>query len=65
MNKAALTSITPDAFRKRLLVEGCFGFDATHELLQRYFEGVTRQLNLRAYGAQIIHGTSGQDKYAL
>jgi hypothetical protein len=38
MNKAALTSITPDTFRKRILVEGYFGFDATHELLQRYFD---------------------------
>jgi S-adenosylmethionine decarboxylase len=62
MNKTALTTIAPDIFRKRLLVEGYFRTEMTHETLRRYFEHITRELNLRTYGDPIIHRTSGEGK---
>jgi S-adenosylmethionine/arginine decarboxylase-like enzyme len=62
MNKAALTTIAPDIFRKRLLVEGYFRTEVTHETLLGYFEHITRALNLRTYGKPIIHRTSGQGR---
>lgn len=62
MNRTALTSIAPDIFRKRLLVEGYFGTGVTHETLLGYFEHITRELNLRTYGEPIIHRTSGEGK---
>lgn len=62
MNKTALTTIAPDIFRKRLLVEGYFRTAVTHETLVGYFEHITRELNLRTYGKPIIHRTSGQGK---
>jgi S-adenosylmethionine decarboxylase len=62
VNKTALTTIAPDIFRKRLIVEGYFRRDVTDETLLAYFEDVTRGLGLRTYGEPIIHRTSGQGK---
>ena len=64
MNKIALTSIAPQIFRKRLLVEGYFRVEVTHELLLRYFERITNELGLSTYGEPIIHRTSGEGKAA-
>lgn len=63
MNKTALTSIAPDIFRKRLLVEGYFGIDAvSEETLRQYLDHITSQLALRTYGPPVIHRTSGQGR---
>lgn len=62
MNRTALTAIAPDIFRKRLLVEGYFRTEVTEETLRRYFEHITRELDLRTYGDPIIHRTSGEGK---
>lgn len=62
MNRTALTTIAPDIFRKRLLVEGYFRNEVTEETLRRYFEHVTRELHLRTYGDPVIHRTSGEGK---
>jgi len=62
MNTTPLTSIAPDIFRKRLLIEGYFGVDVSEERLQTYFSHITSELNLRTYDKPIIHRTSGEGK---
>jgi S-adenosylmethionine decarboxylase len=62
MNKTALTTIAPEVFRKRLLVEGYFGVNITAETVHEYFSNITSQLNLRTYGDPIVHKTSGVGK---
>ncbi len=62
MNTMPLTTIAPDIFRKRLLIEGYFRVEVTAEKLQGYFSAITTELGLRTYGAPIIHHTSGQGK---
>jgi len=64
MNRVALTTIAPEVYRKRLLVEGYFRTEVTHEALLAYFERITRELGLRTYGEPIIHRTSGEGKSA-
>jgi S-adenosylmethionine decarboxylase len=64
MNQTPLTTIAPDIFRKRLLVEGFYAREITEEVLKEYFEHLTRELGLRTYGEPIIHRTSGQGKEA-
>ena len=60
VNRTALTTIAPEIFRKRLLVEGFFGVEVTEEVLRDYFARITGELGLRTYGEPIIHRTSGQ-----
>ena len=62
MNRTALTSIAPQVFRKRLLVEGFFTIDISEATLRQYFVSLTSRLNLRTYGEPVIHATSGQGK---
>ena len=62
MNTTPLTTIAPDIFRKRLLVEGYFGSEVTAETLKTYFSHITGELGLRTYDEPIIHRTSGAGK---
>jgi S-adenosylmethionine decarboxylase len=62
MNRIALTTIAPEVFRKRLLIEGYFRADMGEEMIRTYFAEVTAELGLRMYGPPIIHRTSGQGK---
>lgn len=62
MNTTPLTTIAPDIFRKRLLIEGYFQSEVTAETLGTYFSHVTSELGLRTYGEPIIHRTGGEGK---
>jgi S-adenosylmethionine decarboxylase len=62
MNSKPLTTIAPDIFRKRLLIEGYFRSEVTAETLRDYFSRITSELGLRTYGEPIIHRTSGEGK---
>lgn len=64
MSRIALTSIAPEIYRKRLLVEGYFRRAVDQEALTAYFERITAELGLRTYGEPIIHRTSGEGKAA-
>ncbi len=64
MNRTALTSIAPDIFRKRLLVEGFYRSEMSAEILRGYLADVTAGLGLRTYGDPIIHQTSGEGREA-
>lgn len=62
MNKTPLTTIAPEVFRKRLLIEGYFGVEVTAQTVQDYFSEITTRLNLRTYGEPIVHKTGGAGK---
>lgn len=62
MNTQPLTSIAPEIFRKRLLVEGYYGVEVSVEVLEKYFSSITSGLGLRTYGPPIIHTTGGAGK---
>jgi hypothetical protein len=62
VNRTALTSIAPEIFRKRLLVEGYFQSNMAESVLRDYFRHITGELGLRTYGDPIIHKTSGEGK---
>jgi len=62
MHRTALTSIAPEIFRKRLLVEGHFAIDVSADVIRDYFARLTDALRLRIYGEPIIHRTSGQGR---
>jgi hypothetical protein len=62
VNKTPLTTIAPEVFRKRLLIEGYFGVEVTAQTVQDYFSELTTRLNLRTYGEPIVHKTGGAGK---
>ena len=62
MNTTPLTTIAPDIFRKRLLIEGYFESEVTAETLRTYFSHITVELGLRTYSEPIIHRTGGEGK---
>jgi hypothetical protein len=62
MNRTPLTTIAPEIFRKRLLIEGTFGIAVTEDTVREYFTAVTSGLGLRTYGPPIVHHTSGQGR---
>jgi len=59
VNRTALTTIAPEIFRKRLIIEGYFRADMGEALIRSYFAEVTGELGLRL---PIIHRTGGQGK---
>jgi hypothetical protein len=62
MHRTALTSIAPEIFRKRLIVEGYFRTEVTQESLRAYFDDITGGLGLKTSGVPIIHATGGRGK---
>jgi hypothetical protein len=62
MNRTPLTTIAPDVFRKRLLVEGFFGRQVSEQVIRDYFGHLTLALGLKTYGEPVVHATSGQGK---
>ena len=64
MNTKPLTTIAPEIFRKRLIVEGYFGRAIDAETIRAYFETITLGLKLRTYGDPVVHRTAGQGREA-
>jgi S-adenosylmethionine decarboxylase len=62
MNTTALTTIAPEIFRKRLLIEGFFEREVDADVLVAYFKRITADLGLRTYGDPIVHETGGKGK---
>jgi hypothetical protein len=57
-----MTSIAPDIFRKRLLIEGFYTVAINEQTIVDYFAHITSQLFLRTYGEAVVHSTSGTGK---
>ena len=62
MHKTPLTTIAPEIFRKRLLIEGFFGVEVTAQTVRDYFSHIAGELGLRTYGDPIVHTTGGAGK---
>ena len=62
MLKTPLTTIAPDIFRKRLIIEGYFQREIDSATLVEFFQHITSTLNLRTYADPVIHQTGGQGK---
>jgi len=59
-----MKNIAPDIYRKRLLLEGYFTIEIAAATLHEFFSFITSSLNLKTYGAPIVHTTSGKGKDA-
>jgi hypothetical protein len=57
-----MTTIAPDIFRKRLLIEGFYTIDMDEKKIVDYFAYITKELSLKTYGDPIVHKTSGVGK---
>ncbi len=57
-----MTTIAPDIFRKRLLIEGFYTIEIDANKIVEFFAYITEALSLRTYGEPIVHQTSGACK---
>ncbi len=57
-----MKNIAPKITRQRLLIEGYFEIDVKKKTVTDFFEGITKELKLRAYGKPSIHETGGKGK---
>lgn len=57
-----MDKIAPEIFRQRLLIEGYFKIQVTRPTIEQYFETITSELGLRAYGKPIIFSPAGTGK---
>jgi S-adenosylmethionine decarboxylase len=54
-----MRDLAPSILRQRLLIEGLIAIEVDRSVIQRYFDEITRALELRAYGEPIIHSPGG------
>jgi len=57
-----MEDLAPDILRQRLLIEGYFTISVDEATIARYFETITGELSLRAYGEPTIFAPSGQGR---
>lgn len=57
-----MRDLAPDITRQRLLIEGFYTVDADRAVVGDYLTGVAAHLDLRTYGAPIIHAPSSEGK---
>jgi hypothetical protein len=57
-----MKDLAPDILRKRMLLEGLFTIDVNEPKIIEFFSFITRELQLKTYGAPIVHATSGVGK---
>jgi len=57
-----MEDLAPTILRQRLLIEGYYTIAVDEAVIARYFEALTDELALRAYGAPTIFAPSGQGR---
>lgn len=57
-----MKNLAPDITRKRLIVEGYFTNEVNRLEIERFFESICNELNLRKYGKPIIFSPGGEGK---
>ena len=57
-----MRDLAPGIFRQRLLVEGYFTARIDRDAVERYLTGIASALELRTYGAPIVHDPAGLGK---
>jgi S-adenosylmethionine decarboxylase len=58
----SMENIAPSVKRQRLLIEGFFKVKVDKEAIERYFNGITKYLNLKMYKEPIIFSPGGEGK---
>ena len=57
-----MRDLAPGILRQRLLIEGYFTSDVDRGAVEAYLTGVAAALDLRTYGAPIVHDPAGLGK---
>ena len=57
-----MRDLAPDILRQRLLIEGYFTADVDRDAVEGYLTGIAAALQLRTYGAPIVHDPAGLGK---
>ncbi len=57
-----MKNIAPHITRQRLIIEGFFQRKITKKEIISFFNGITKELELRTYGKPTIHATGSQGK---
>ncbi len=57
-----MRDLAPHIVRQRLLIEGVYSVDADRAFIERYLLGVASHLDLRTYGAPVVHAPGGLGK---
>lgn len=57
-----MKNIAPNVKRQRLLIEGFFKINVDRETIKKYFNQITKYLNLKMYGKPIIFSPGGVGK---
>jgi len=57
-----MRDLAPGILRQRLLVEGYFSAPVDRAAVEGYLTGIAAALDLRTYGAPIVHDPAGQGK---
>ena len=65
MNTTPLTTIAPEIFRKRLLVEGYFTTDVDEEKLREYFLRITSDLGFQRMVIRSFMALPAQAKISM
>ncbi len=54
--------LAPKITRQRLLIEGFYNIPVDKNTVTAFFDGITGELGLKAYGKPAVHSPSGQGK---
>ncbi|MBI2130087.1 hypothetical protein HYU07_07730 [Candidatus Woesearchaeota archaeon] len=57
-----MKNLAPKITRQRLVIEGFFEINVTRKVMVEFFNGITRNLNLKMYGKPIIYATGKKGK---
>jgi hypothetical protein len=57
-----MDDLAPDILRQRLLLEGYYTVAVDEAVIAQYFEALTGELSLRAYGAPTIFAPAGEGR---
>jgi hypothetical protein len=57
-----MKNLAPHITRPRLLIEGFYSIDVDKEVIKKYFNELTKKLQLRMYGEPIIFSPGGEGK---
>ena len=57
-----MKDLAPDIVRQRLLIEGRFSAEIDRAAVEKYLVDLAAHLNLRTYGAPIVHAPGGAGK---
>lgn len=54
-----MTKLAPEIYRQRLLIEGFYNSEVNEVVIRRFFEGFTKELQLKTYGEATVFSPEG------